>query len=467
MKLNLYIKLGVILLTSYQLVSCEDFVEVDSPNNKLIRDQVFENEETAISAMTGIYNELYQSAFSNGSRTSVTVISGLSGDNIRNINTTNLIPMEFQEHEIAPTNSNNLELWNSAYNLIYITNSFLEGLQNSNDISIELKQQLEGEARFVRAFTYFYLVNLYGEIPLILTTDYRSNSIASKTSIEQVYNQITEDLQFSFEILSITYRNGERTSVNKFAAGALLAKVYLYQEKWQLAENLSTQVIGESTTYQILENLSDVFLANSPEAIWQISPIGGGGIVTNTNEGNLFIIDPFFSFFASFQLANDFVNQFGADDNRLVNWIGFNTAKNAFFSHKYKIRNSNQFPILEYSMVLRLAEQYLIRAEARVEQDKISEAIEDLDIIRNRAGLESLAVLDPNISKADLLDEIFIQRRKELFAEWGNRWFDLKRSNRVQEVFEDQPLWESTDIYYPIPSEELSKNPNLIQNDGY
>lgn len=467
MKLNIYLKLCFVFMTCLQLMSCEDFVEVDAPNNKLIRDDVFRSEGTAISAMTGIYNELYQSAFSSGSRTSITVLSGLSADNIRNINSTNLERMEFQEHEIKPANLSNLEIWNSAYNMIYMTNSFLEGLQNSENISFELQQQLEGEVRFVRAFTYFYLVNLYNDIPLILTTDYRDNSLASRSPITDVYDQIMQDLQFSSEVLNTVYRNGERNSVNKFAAKALLSKVYLYQEKWQLAENLSTEVINETSSYEILENLNDVFLANSREAIWQISPIGGGGIVTNTNEGNLFIIDPFVSFFASFQLEDEFVNQFEDEDKRLTNWIGFNTSKNAYFIHKYKIRNSNQFPILEYSMVLRLAELYLIRSEARTEQEKISEAISDLDIIRTRSGLEPLAIEDPNIGKADLLDRIFIQRRKELFAEWGNRWFDLKRSHRVQEAFENQPLWETTDVYYPIPSEELSKNPNLIQNDGY
>lgn len=454
----------VIIAINY---SCEDLIEIDDPTDKLVRNQVFNNEQTVISAMTGIYNELFQSSFANGSRNSITVLSGLSSDNIRNINTSNLERMEFEDHEINPENSYNQELWSSAYNMIYMTNSFLEGLKKSKNIGVDLLNQLEGEARFVRAFTYFNLVNLYGRVPLILTTDYQQNALAEQSDAETIYQQIIEDLRFSADVLSPSYRTGERTSVNKFAAIALLARVYLYQKNWQQAETLATEVISESSTYELLDDLNTVFLANSREAIWQISPIGGGGIASNTNDGNIFIIDPFFSFFASIQLQDDFVNTFQEDDQRREDWVGFNSSKNAYFSYKYKIRASSEFPIIEYSMVLRLAEQYLIRAEARAKQGKISEALSDLDVIRSRANLKSFESEVSGINEEVLLNEIFVQRRKELFTEWGHRWYDLKRSGRAQQIFGTKPLWDPTDIFYPIPAEELTENPNLLQNEGY
>lgn len=447
--------------------SCEDLIEIDDPTNKLVRNQVFNNEQTVISAMTGIYNELFQSSFANGSRNSITVLSGLSSDNIRNINTSNVERMEFEDHEINPENSYNQELWSSAYNMIYMTNSFLEGLKKSKNIGVDFLNQLEGEARFVRAFTYFNLVNLYGRVPLILTTDYQQNALAEQSDAETIYQQIIEDLRFSANVLSPSYRTGERTSVNKFVAIALLARVYLYQKNWQQAETLATEVISESSTYELLDDLNTVFLANSREAIWQISPIGGGGIASNTNDGNIFIIDPFFSFFASIQLQDDFVNTFQEDDQRREDWVGFNSSKNAYFSYKYKIRASSEFPIIEYSMVLRLAEQYLIRAEARAKQGKISEALSDLDVIRSRANLKSFESEVSGINEEVLLNEIFVQRRKELFTEWGHRWYDLKRSGRAHQIFGTKPLWDPTDIFYPIPAEELTENPNLLQNEGY
>jgi len=463
-KLVIQIFILLLLCTNY---SCEKLVVIDAPTDKLIREEVFSNEQTAISAMDGIYNELYQAEFSSGSRSSVTVLAGLSSDNVQYFNSVNLNMMEFQDHQIAPANPGNLELWTSAYNIIYLCNSFIEGLTNSTSIDGDLQQQLEGEARFVRAFSYFYLVNLYGKVPLILDTDYRVNALKPQATREEVYNLIENDLLFSSEMLSTSYRNSERTTANKFVAKALLARVYLFLGDWQGAENLSSEVIEETTSYELLENLDEVFLANSREAIWQISPIGGGGIVSNTNDGSMFIIDPFFSFFATLKLDQSLIDEFSEGDIRREKWIGYNSTKDAFFSHKYKIRASSQFPIQEYSMVLRLAEQYLIRAEARTQMGKINDAVNDLDVIRQRAGLPALMEITPGIAENDLLEEIYLQRRIELFTEWGHRWFDLKRSDSIDAVFEDSPTWESTDRLYPIPSEEISKNPNLIQNDGY
>lgn len=465
MKLNNYIKC-IVMLSTILLLSCEDYLEVDAPNNQLVLEKVFSNEATATSAMQGIYNQLFQASFANGSVYSISVLAGLSADNLKNISN-NAGRMEFEENEIMPANENNLYIWSSAYNIIYMTNSFLQGLDGSNELNSDLKLQLEGEARFVRAFTYFYLVNLYGNVPLILSTNYSENQLASRAPTADVYAQISEDLEVATNLLSTEYREADRSHVNKYAALALLARVNLYTQNWQKADDLSTQVINEQSFYEIIEDLDKVFLANSQEAIWQISPIGGGGTVTNTNEGNLFIIDPFFSFFASLKLNQELINSYTDNDKRLMNWVDYNEEKDAYFPVKYKIDYSTSFPIKEYSMVLRLAEQYLIRAEARARQDNLSGAIADLDIIRTRAGLSPIQETQPNISQAMLLDLIMEERRKELFTEWGHRWLDLKRTEKASIVLGNKPYWEPTDVLYPIPSVERMKDSNLSQNDGY
>ena len=460
--------IGLLLLIPILLISCEDFVEVEAPNNKLVQQVVFNNDATAKSAMTGIYNQLFLSAFANGNTSSVTLLSGLSADNIRNINTTNIIPMEFEQNELLPDNSGNFYIWASAYNMVYMTNAMMEGLHNSNEITSILKIQLEGEARFVRAFAYFYLVNLYGEVPLILTTNYKENQLAARNQVTEVYSQIIEDLEMAIEMVGTNYTNGERTMVNKYVAMAMLSRVYLYLENWEQAEILSSQVINETSTYSLLNDLNSVFLANSKEAIWQISPIGAGGLVTHTNEGSIFIIDPIFSFFASIQMEEEFVETFEETDMRFNHWVDFNEGKNAHYVHKYKVWSSNTFPIREYSMVLRLAEQYLIRAEARAQKGDLAGAKEDLDQIRERAGLDLIAETNPAINQQELLDSIFEERRKELFAEWGHRWLDLKRTGTASEILgANNPNWEASDVWYPIPEQERKRNPNLSQNPGY
>ena len=161
--------------------SCEDFVAVDAPNNKMVREVVFQNDATAQSAMTGIYNQLFLSAFANGQRNSVTILGGLSGGLLHNIYDSNIERLQFEQHDLQPDNSGNLNIWSSAYNMIYMANSLLEGLENSNGLTPELSHRLQGEASFIRAFTYFYLVNLYGEVPLLLSTDYNKNQVAERT----------------------------------------------------------------------------------------------------------------------------------------------------------------------------------------------------------------------------------------------------------------------------------------------
>ena len=446
--------------------SCEDFVAVDAPNNKMVREVVFQNDATAQSAMTGIYNQLFLSAFANGQRNSVTILGGLSGGLLHNIYDSNIERLQFGQHDLQPDNSGNLNIWSSAYNMIYMANSLLEGLENSNGLTPELSHRLQGEASFIRAFTYFYLVNLYGEVPLLLSTDYNKNQVAERTPMADIYEQIIEDLTLAEEFLETGYTEGERTQVNSFVASALLARVYLYLEDWQNAAHYSSKVI-EAPIYSLLEDLDQVFLANSNEAIWQISPSGGGSFTSHTNEGNLLIIDPVFSFLAGLELQETFPNLFAKEDQRKTHWIGYNTDLEAFYSYKYKTRSSSEFPIEEYSMVMRLAEQYLIRSEAQAHLGNLSNALEDLDQIRERAGLPLLSQTTPNLDQAAILQSIAEERQRELFTEWGHRWLDVKRTGTANEIFAENPFWEPTAIWYPIPSEERMRNPNLSQNEGY
>lgn len=116
-------------------------------------------------------------------------------------------------------------------------------------------------------------------------------------------------------------------------------------------------------------------------------------------------------------------------------------------------------------MVLRLAEQYLIRAEARAQQNNLAGAAADLNAIRQRAGLEPLP---DNLDKAAMLLAVEQERRIELFAEWGHRWFDLRRTGRSLAVLSPiKPDLTATDLWYPIPLSAINTNPFLTQNEGY
>lgn len=444
--------------------SCESFVEVDIPNDKMVTETVFASDETAQSAMKGIYYELFNASFSGGTTSSISVLSGLSADVLEPISNNNTSLIQFVENDIFTDNSGARAIWNSSYNIIYLVNNLLEGIEVSEELSTSLKERLEGEARFIRAFTYFYLVNLYKNIPLVLTTDYEVNSLIAQATESEVYEQINLDLQNARELLGVDYMNNERYFVNKHAATALLARVNLYQEDWDQAKELSTEIINASSTYSLV-NHEEVFIKNNQEAIWQISPVGRGNILTWTAEGSTFIGTSY----SSIQLRPEFVTKFDTTDLRLSKWIGSYTSdvRDFNFVYKYKDRSSID-NITEYSVVLRLAEQYLIRSEARARTGELQGALEDLNKIRERSGLSLLSEENSNLGEEEIINLVVQERHKELFAEWGHRWLDLKRLNKASEILDPKkPKWEETDILYPIPAEERSKNPNLEQNPGY
>ena len=445
------------------LWACEPFVELDVPNDRITSVTVFSDDATAREAMDGVYIQLFNTAFAAGGNQSVSFLGGLSAETYT---VTNAVPeMEaFTAHQPEATNSLNLALWSGAYNTIYMCNAILEGVADNSGLSIDTRNALEGESRFIRAFAYFYLTNLYGDVPLITQTDYTVKALKARSPQTEVYDLILDDLNQAAELLDTGYPDNERTRANRFTALGLLARVHLYREDWELAETYSSEVLAATDLYELPDDLNTVFLANSPEALWQVSPEGWGGTFTHTRDGNLLIrITPTGS---PVSLSETFIADWEAGDLRRDNWIGnfSSSSETHYYPYKYKIRyDASSGAYTEYSMLMRLAEQYLIRAEACTRQGKLEAAVADLNAIRERAGLETL-VYTPALTQQQLLEEVMQQRYHELFSEWGHRWLDLKRTNQALEVLEGI---QETDLLYPIPEAELLKNPNLTQNAGY
>lgn len=444
------------------LGGCEDYVEVGPPDSKVVSEVVFQSDALATAAVNGMYHRMFGTEnFASGWRRSVTTIASLSADDLE-VNPVSLEWMEFRENQIDPINSVNASLWASAYNTIYMANAIVEGLDVSEEISEDVKRQLKGEALFVRAFCHFYLVNLFGNVPLITTTDYSKNAKAIQNSPPQVYEQIIADLNQAAGLLDNAYRDGQRIHVNLGAAQALLARVYLYTQRWDMAEALATQVI-QSGIYALETDLDQVFLGSSKEAIWQISPTTVG----HTQEGNIFILvdSPYNASEPSFFLSPELLAAFEPDDLRFGGWIGAleSNGDTFYYPYKYKIRVSSEQPT-EYSTVIRLAEVYLIRSEARARQGDIPGALEDLNSIRSRAQLTSVTAS----TMEEMLTLVVLERRVELFCEWGHRWLDLKRNSLSDLVLAPiKSNWEQSDVLYPIPETEIGRNPQLNQNTGY
>jgi len=481
MKVLYYIALIAVLTN---ITSCKKYVQVENPKDQLVNASIFVNDATATSAMVGIYSDMnaFNYQFAN---VITTFMCAMSADEFTYSSTLANFD-EFKNNAVTPGNSYVGIMWSQPYGFIYRANAIIEGASASATLSPAVKNQLIGEATFVRAFCHFYLVNFFGDVPLILDTDVLKNTNLPRTASKDVYASVIADLTAAKKLLVAAYPgNAERTRPNKTAASLLLARAYLYTGNYALAEQEATEVIG-SAGYSLLNNpdvnnasnMTKAFLKNSAETVWQLQVVNTAN-GRNTWEGNTFVptAAPFYRLTRG---ALGLESGFEAGDKRFTNWVGSYTTIAAvpvtyYYPFKYKVRvGIAGAAATEYSMVLRFAEAYLIRAEARAQQNNFVAEKADLDIIRSRAGLAPVTVA-PSLTVA--MAQVEQERRVELFAEWGHRWFDLKRwksttgaagKTRADDVLSQTKTgWKSTAILFPIPSEAIRTNPKMTQNPGY
>lgn len=466
--------------TIITLSSCKKLIEIDAPVTSTNEQIVFETDAMAVSVMTGVYANMVDLIFSGNN--GVSIYGGLSADEFTlwpGVNNANLVALYKNNLVQNSTNQYGSDHWSLIYKLIYNCNATVHGLSISNKISAGVKSQLMGEAKFTRAFLYFYLVNFFGEVPLVLETDYQRNSNKGKSSVAEIYNQLITDLKDAEETLSenyvdatLTNQSMERVRPTRSAAAALLARIYLYNENWALAEQEASRVILQSNKYKLPIDINTTFIKNSDEAIWQLQPVTFG---RNSDDGRTFIIpatgpsdvngengNPVY-------LSQSLLNSFEEGDIRKKKWIDSVIVGSTTYYYPFKYKTSEfTTDITEYQMMIRLSEIYLIRAEALAQQGKLENAKDDLDEIRLKAGLNPTTAS----TKQEVLSAIIHERRVELFTELAHRWFDLKRNRIVDEVMKNAAeykgtSWKPFQKLYPIPFNDIQRDPNLDQNTGY
>lgn len=443
------------------LSGCEKFVEIDSPKNQLLDDAVFSDSANAGSAITGLYINALQNIGIGFSSGAITVYSGLSGDELIPVSLSNVNMIEFYTNSLSAGNFTNSSMWIKAYNLIYSANACIEGLEHAVNISEQTRNQLIGEARLFRCFMYFNLINLYGAVPLVSTTQYSVNQKMERNSTDEIFSFLISELSEAKQQLQLDYITSARSRPNKHTASFLLSKVFLYKNDWASAEQEASEIIA-SGIYQLETDLNNVFLSTSNEAIWKLVPVVPG---YETWEGYTFI--PGSSTSApAYTLSPNLLQDFETGDQRLVKWTNkrFVSGTEVFFPFKYKLGYDGSTIPKEHYVIFRFAEALLIRAESRANLNKLTEAAADLNQVRSRAGLSPVSYFH----QQELLALIQKERRIEMFAEWGNRWFDLKRTNSVDSILSGtKPNWDTHDALYPVPLTEINTNPFLTQNPGY
>jgi hypothetical protein len=457
------------------LNSCKKLIATGEPINSITTTEVFSTDLQANTAFAGIYAYMNQTgwSFHNGI---ATVYMGLSSDDIFNFQgSSSTSDYQFFTNTLL---SNNYQVqnyfWTNTYFSIYQANAALSGLAISTGLHDSVRNELTGEAKFVRAFNYFYLVNIFGDVPLALTTDYNNTYLLPRTPAAQIYQQIIADLIDAQTLLKTDYSyslaKGERIIPNKWAATALLARVYLFTGDYQDAVTQATSIINNSTTYALVSGLKSVFNANSSEAIWQLKQNNTASGYNGTEDGAQFV--PSTGGSPHYPITNTLLQAFEPGDIRDSIWIDSTKylGTEYYYPYKYTLGPSQATvggSIPQYYMMLRFSEQYLIRAEAEARSSDLTDAITDLNKIRQRANLlpYSGSTTDPNA----VLTSIQHEWQVEFFAEWGHRWLDLKRWGLAPTVLSANKGFtvSSSSLLYPIPSTELTTDPNLVQNPGY
>jgi|SRR6218665_286044 len=474
---NLRARLFILVLLVFLLLfcSCKKIIDIPEPSSTITTAKVFSTETEAKAAMAGVYYYMVNNNSPNLCTGGMTIYAGLSSDELALYDLSNTNALQFYENSILPSNNQLYSfLWAAPYSNLYHANAVIEGLARSLSISDSLKKELIAEAKFVRAFINFNLVNLYGDIPFPNTTNWRENRILRRLPKSEIYQLIISDLSYASTELPEDFRGGhdQRIVPTKWAALALLARVYLYLKDWSTAEIKSTEILNHTALFNIETQLDDVFKPNSSEAIWQLQQDNKGYTLTATTEGAIIIprYSPVIAFPPFAYINNSLLNAFEPNDQRKTHWLNSKIISGTayYYPFKYKTGISQAVANGEYSeyyMVLRLAEQYLIRAESRAMQNKLTDALADLNIIRKRAGLPSIN----QITQEQILEAIDQERRIELFAEWGHRWLDLIRRGKSDTILAQVKgaNWNTSDKLYPIPLLELQANPNLFQNQGY
>lgn len=406
--------------------------------------------------------------------------------------------------------------WPRLYQVVRGANETLRELEVLDEQDAGVKEEIEARARFIRAFAYYHLVRLFGDVPYLdETTTTAEASIAEKTSVDLIYESIIADFIYAKQWLPDSRTN--RALPGKAAAGAYLASVYLTREEYQLAYDEATDVIDNAGRYNLaLEpDYRNIFHAVntdfSLEPIFIIDFVG-----TNVNDESRDYLAAFTGFFgqATYYPSGGWSVMVPAqavydtwDDGDYRKQVCFdaealdNDGNVIPFTNYSSLdgRNANRPHISKYTamagdlpqantsgrdshsnyQLMRFAEVLLIAAEAAVEIGRSAEADEWINMIRERArngdGSGTPSTVPSDISGATVAD-VLEERRLELAFE-QKRWYDIVRRKMGDEVFGPngfetelqgtQNFDPSRDYLLPIPPLEITNNPSLTQNPGY
>ncbi len=475
MKKRVYIP--TMILIALVWISCDDFLTTDL-KGEYTSENYYTSAENATMAVNAIYNSLYgNNLWIFGDVASDDAVKGGNAGDQADINAIN---------DFSAKSDNGVlnAYWKSAYETASRSNTAIANIPGIT-MDSHLKNRLIAEAKFLRAYTYFNLTNIFGEVPLKLLPQNTTAAIyVGLSEVSTIYTQIEKDLTEAITALPEIYP-ADKGRITKGAAYALLAKVQLYQKKY--SESLaSIKSLEDLQLYDLLDNYSDLFKSgaeDSVEVIFGLRFINNTEVSLGNNlnvwfapssEGGYYFNAPTQNYVDAF-IEKTIANE---DDPRLDASIGRqgkpwfnNTTFNSSWSEAtgYLVKKYNEDMVIGMaksqstvpSHAIRYADILLMKAEAINElggTDAINNAAIELNKVRARAGLAATTA----ITQATLRTVIRNERRKELGFEF-HRFFDLMRWGKetAEAALGSDFTWNSPRFYFPIPQSELDTNQAL------
>lgn len=439
--------LAILLLLGMN--ACQDELELE-PAQSVSEDLALNSDQNVKAVLIGAYDRLGSGDVFGGNTLRNSEL--LAGDGELRWVGTFSGPRELFNKVITVGNGDVSEVWLDAYEAINIVNNVLSALSVVNE---DDRAAVEGEALFIRSILYFELVRFFAKpyeagqandqpgVPIILTPTRginEANQIARST-IKQVYDQIIGDLVKAETQLPAD----NEWRANKWAAAGLLARVYLQQGNYANARDAASRVIA-SGDFRLVTKYADVFGRdeNSSEDIFAIQVTTQDGV---NNMTTFFSIQDFGGRDGDIEILPGHLNLYNSADERLA--VFFEANGGVTYSGKW----NNQFGNIS---IIRLAEMYLVRAEANARLNTAVGAapLADYNQVHTRAGLPA--------ATAVTVQDILLERRLELAHE-GFRLHDVKRTKGTVGSF----AYNSDKLVFPIPLREIIANPKLTQNTGY
>lgn len=435
----------LIFISAAFLWSCD--VLDQNPEMSITDDQAFVSKSSTQAALTGVYSALQSGNYYGQD---YVTLGYLPGDNVEWVGSFNFY-QQVHANRLTSDNSTITGVWRAIYSTINGANHIIGKVQGVQDplFSQQEKDQVQGEAYFIRALAYFDLARGWGGVPLVLeyTQSPDDGAGIGRSSLAETYDQVLQDLITAESLLADEV---DRNRATPHSVQALRARLHLYQEEWAEAEAYATRLI-DHPSYELVEEY-ETFIQNknSSESILELAYDNA-----NRNNHNGYFLPASQGGRLEWKPTDEFINlvqntEIGGERVVLIGDDG-----NVIYGNLYHRSGTGDDP----AYLFRIAEQFLIRAEARVHLNDLSSAAEDLNQIRRRAGLSDTEAA----TREELLLAIENERRIE-FAFEGHRWFDLVRTGRAGEVLgvTDTDRW-----LFPIPLNDLNADDDLVQNDGY